>query len=192
MPSHIVKGNVSKALKRRDNTRSYHSINSGDICTIENDGVKQEWLFKKKIPYTSMKKGEIYGLSFKTCTIGYDIFTFDGYSDIGPTYGRSGPCFDSIKDVQTCYAVKTLADIENIPFEQELDYGNKIYMCTTSLISKNSGCFYYVFNGKWSSGNGVNPLTFWYVELTKDGIIIPQDINFSDLWKNRKTNQTFY
>ena len=140
-------------------------IQHGDVAVVKRPGQPPEqWEFVEKIQYRSMKVGGIYGLSYNQFNTGYDVFIFDGFSDIKPKYGEGGPVFGNVNDVMHKYDCKSLAELENVDDKMGLEYGHGVYLCSTSLILPScSGCFYYPFKGRWSSGSGAEALTFWEV-----------------------------
>jgi len=162
-----VKNWIERGDRKLDEWGAFGSteIQEGDVLVIDRPNQPLEyWEFIRKVPYKSLKVGGVYGESYHRYNTGYDVFIFDGFSDVTPKYGEGGPMFQNIKEVQDKYGVRNMDDIENIEKLLDMKYGHGIYLCTTSLTMGMSGCYYYVSEGRWSRGSGAEPLTFWEVE----------------------------
>ena len=81
-----------------------------------------------------------------------ELFTFQGFSDQEQPYGKSGSKFKSLKDVMTHYGFKTMKNLE----DNNHPHGHRVYMCT-----KEYGCVFYPFNGRWSVGGSADKLYFY-------------------------------
>jgi hypothetical protein len=139
-------------------------IEPGDICVIKRPNQPEErFEYIRKIQYKSMVPGGIYGESYNAYNTGFDVFVFDGFSDVTPKYGEGGPRYPNITAIQQKYDVHNLNQVEYLGDKLDMEYGHGIYLCTTSLTMGLSGCYYYVFKGRWSRGSGAEPLTFWEV-----------------------------
>ena len=140
-----------------------NKLESGDLIHVG----KKVWEVVKQINYRKMKFGKVYAYSYKKYNSGWNIFEFRGYSDLTLAYGRGGPIFKTIQGVARRYKVKSLREIEKLDDKLLLDYGHTIYMCTNVLVTVQTGCYYYIFEGRWCRGSGAEPLTFYQVRRVK-------------------------
>jgi len=129
------------------------------------------YYFVKPIRVSQMVAGQIYGDSYKKFNSGYDVIIFNGFTDMDDKYGNSNIVkFKSAKELLTAYGVRSWKALE--AKQKELakeryaadDYGHESYMSATDLETKDSGAWYYLFEGRWVRGSGAEPLTFWEVE----------------------------
>ena len=108
-----------------------------------------------------LKVGETYFCYYRNAGQNFSqIFKFTGFSDAEKKYGKSGPVFNTLKDVKNKYNIKNMKDLEQLSDQEGRDYGQNIYMCG-KFEDGSEGCFFYAYKGSWVRGSGADKLTFY-------------------------------
>ncbi len=131
------------------------NINIEDI----NENLSDKFQPGESIRASQMKVGNYYFTYYRNIGDRVELFKFTGFSNAEETYGKSGPIFDSIKEVKKEYGIKTMNDLENLSSREGAEYGMGVYMCGEWDKVK-PGCYYYVCNKSWSRGSGCDKISF--------------------------------
>lgn len=116
----------------------------------------------KALKHIDIKKGMVVLASYDKYNQGAHIYEILGFTGTDKKYGDGGVKFNSVKEVMDSEGVKTLDELEEKQNENE--YGFHTYMVVKDLDDNEEGPWFYLFEGKWSSGSGAEPLSFWLME----------------------------
>lgn len=119
-------------------------------------------ILNRAIEHTNLKKGMVVLASYNKYNQGAHIYEILGFTGTDKKYGDGGVKFNSVKEVMDSEGVKTLDELEEKQNENE--YGFHTYMVVKDLDDNEEGPWFYLFEGKWSSGSGAEPLSFWLME----------------------------
>lgn len=70
--------------------------------------------------------------------------------------------YNSVMEALRANNVRTLAELEQIDrqADKEKGYGHHHYLCVKDLKDGDTGCWYYLFRGRWARGSGAEKLSF--------------------------------
>lgn len=118
--------------------------------------------FINNISYKNMKPGNVYGGSYYQVNSGYEIFTFNGYTDVE---GKTDVIFTDIRQIFKKHGVSSLKGLEELEIQSKgkINFGMN---CTIRNFddTEMTGSYFYIFEGRWCRGSGAEKLSFWEVE----------------------------
>lgn len=120
---------------------------------------------KKVVKGDALAKDMLVMASYKSTNQGAQLYQVLGFTDDKDEYGEGGVKFDSVKQLFAAKKVSSLKELEEL--QKKNKYGYSSYMVVADLEDKESGPWFYVFEGKWSRGSGAEPLSFTEVTLDR-------------------------
>ena len=124
------------------------------------------FLAKGRVAGKSIKKEKYYLAYYNRLDKYAEIFRCTGFSDAEVKYGEGGPKFNNLAGIMERAGVKGLKELEEK--ENSKAHGFETYMGGEFFNFDNSvdsGCHYYLYNGRWSRGSMAERLSF--IEVRK-------------------------
>lgn len=117
-----------------------------------------------------LSKGMKLAASYNQYNHGTDFVEVVGVTGNDTEYGEGGPKFDSVKEALQSHGVRSLKALEELDRQSDKDrgYGHHTYLCVKEIkpdgTEGESGCWYYLFEGRWARGSGAEKLSFRVLE----------------------------
>jgi hypothetical protein len=161
----MLKLNESGFLTIKDIIQEGLIIESNKRFEVSLDGVPKILEVGKNVQVRSLKVGQLYYYKTKREE---GFFRFSGFSNAEEKHGGSGPIFKDLKTVMKKYDVKNTKELENLDQRDGYEYGQSIYLCGSIYtyykdkadLDSLDGCYFYLYNGRWSLGSSGEALSF--------------------------------
>lgn len=154
----------SGMMKRKQAIRLVRDVEVG-LKAVELDN-GDAYVAVKKLRGNQLEAGMIVLASYNKFNQGSDLCEILGFTGDEKKYGEGGPRYSSVKELFQVYNVDSLKDLEILQDGNE--YGYHTYMCIKDLNARGKkyeqGCWFYLFEGRWSRGSGAEPLSFVLME----------------------------
>jgi len=140
----------------------------GRIDWAEVEGrIPKGYKLGKNLQGKALKKGMKVAAVYSDFNKGVDFNEILGVSGNDVKYGKGAIRYASVQEALKANGVKTLKALEAKDDEtsKTAGYGHRHQLCIRDMHSRDKGCWYYLYNGRWARGSGAEKLTF--VELEK-------------------------
>lgn len=147
------------------------AIKSGEPIQIQH----KNYIPKGQVHGPNLKTGQKVIAFYSKYNLGLDIYEIRGVTGAEQKYGEGGVKYNSVKEAMQAHQASNLRELEAIQAQYE-DYGHNFYIVVKDLIDGGTGPFLYLFEGRWVTGSGAEPVSFILVEeTTLDESVINED-----------------
>ncbi len=131
---------------------------------FRHDDAPKGYTVGKVLRGNRLHRGQKVAASYNQFNSGTDFVEILGVTSNRKQYGDGGVRYNSVKEALQVAGVRSLKELEEVDNKNEYGFGH--YLCTKDLpdpasnAEPTSGCFYYLFEGRWARGSGAEKLSF--------------------------------